>query len=121
MVDSKPTDPAALRAEHDALAEGLAVRTSVDHVQRGGVLTFFTVLSFGMSAKLAWDRWGWLPPHRAPPEPGPPMFFLIALALSLVLLTLAVRAFRRAAVLRHDEDARFHRLLALRARLGLDQ
>jgi len=49
------------------------------------------------------------------------MYFLIALALSLVLLAIAVRAFRRAAVLRHDEDARFHRLLALRARLGLDQ
>jgi hypothetical protein len=120
MAEPTPTDLASLRAEHDALAETLAIRASVDHVQRGGVFTFFTVLSFGMTAKLGWDRWGWLPRNRPPPEPGLPMYFLIALLLSLTLLTVAARAFQRASRIRLDEDARFHRLLALRARLGLD-
>ena len=46
--------------EHARLLR-LATRASVDRMQTGGALTFFTVLSFGMSCKLAWERWGWLP------------------------------------------------------------
>jgi hypothetical protein len=116
-----PQELAALRAEHDALAEQLAVRPSVDRMKEGGVLTFFTVVTLGMSAKLAWDRWGWVPVHTPKPPPGPPMYFLVALAIGLVLLGFAARAFRRAAVLRRGEDALFARLLALRAALGLDR
>jgi hypothetical protein len=120
-VSSPTQDLAALRAEHDALAERLAVRPSVDRVKEGGVLTFFTVITLGMSAKLAWDRWGWLPVHKPAPPPGLPMYFLIALLIGLALLGFAVRAFRRAAALRRDEDALFARLLELRAALGLDR
>jgi hypothetical protein len=115
-----PDDPVALRAEHDALAARLAVRGSVDLVQRGGVLTFFTVLAFGMSCKLAWDRWGWLPVGRPPPPPGIPLWFLLALLVTLVLLGLALRAFRQAGALRREEDALFDRMRGLRRRLELD-
>jgi len=51
----------ALRAEHDALAERLGTRRSVDRMKEGGLLGFFSVIAFGMTCKLAWDRWGWLP------------------------------------------------------------
>lgn len=115
-----PDDPVTLRAEHDALAARLAVRGSVDLVQRGGVFTFFTVLGLGMSCKLAWDRWGWLPANKPPPPPGPPLWFLLALLATLVLLGLALRDFRRASALRREEQALFDRLRALRRRLELD-
>jgi hypothetical protein len=110
----------ALRAEHDALAARLAVRASVDQVQRGGVITFFVVLCFGMSCKFAWDRWGWLPVNRPPAPTGIALWFLLATALTLVLLRLAVRAFRQARLLRDEEDALFARLRELRQRLELD-
>jgi ABC-type multidrug transport system fused ATPase/permease subunit len=113
-------DPAALRAEHDALAARLAVRTSVDEVQRGGVLTFFTVIALGMSIKFAWDRWGWLAVNTPRPPPGYPLWFLLAALVTLVLLAVAVRAFRRAAALRRQEDSLFARMRELRARLELD-
>ena len=115
-----PDDPAALRAEHDALAERLATRASVDRMKEGGVFTFFTVISLGMSAKLAWDRWGWLPVHKPRPEGEYPLFFLVVALAALVLLRLAVRRFLEAKALRRSEDADFARLRALRARLGLD-
>jgi len=120
VTEPGPEEAAALRAEHDALAAGLGTRFSVDEVQRGGIFTFFTVLAAGMSAKLAWDRWGWLPRNKPPPPPGLPMFFCLALLVTLALLVVAVRAFQRAGTLRQDEDARFQRLLTLRVRLGLD-
>lgn len=110
----------ALRAEHDALAGRLATRASVDQVQNGGVLAFFTVLAFGMTCKLAWDRWGWLPVNKPAPEGQYPLWFLLGTILTLALLSSAVRAFRRAAALRADEAAGFERLRALRSRLGLD-
>lgn len=116
----EPEDLAALRAEHDALAERLATRASVDRMKEGGVLTFFTVISFGMTCKLAWDRWGWLPVNKPKPEGHYPLWFLLGALLTLVLLRYAVRQYRQAAALRRDELARFERLRALRARLGLD-
>lgn len=116
----EPEDLAALRAEHDALAERLATRASVDRMKEGGVLTFFTVISLGLTCKLAWDRWGWLPVNKPKPEGHYPLWFLLGALLTLVLLRYAVRQYRRAAALRRDELARFERLRALRARLGLD-
>ena len=116
----EPEDLAALRAEHDALADRLATRASVDRMKEGGVLTFFTVISFGMTCKLAWDRWGWLPVNKPKPEGHYPLWFLLGALLTLVLLRYAVRQYRRAAALRRDELAHFERLRALRTRLGLD-
>jgi hypothetical protein len=114
-----PPDQAALRAEHDALAERLAARASVDLVKEGGVRTFFAVISLGMTAKLAWDRWGWIPRRRLPP-PGLPLWFLLAGAATLVLAALAASSFLRARRLQRQELADFARLRALRGRLGLE-
>lgn len=110
-----------LRAEHDALARTLEVRTSIDHFRTSAFLGFFAFLSFGVSGKLAWDRWGPPPPGviKVLP-PGGPMFFLIALVLSFVLLALCVRSYRRYARLAREEAERFARLKALRAQLGFD-
>lgn len=113
-------DAGALRAEHDALAERLGTRASVDRMKEGGVLAFFAVIAAGMTAKLAWDRWGWLPPNKPPPPPGLPMYFLVALLVTAVVAGFAARAFVRAARLRREEASLFARLLELRARLGLD-
>jgi hypothetical protein len=119
-MDGLPAAQAeALRAEHDALAARLAVRISVDQVQRGGVMTFFAVVSLGMTCKLAWDRWGVLPGGR-PPEPATPLWFLLAAALTATLVGAAVVTFRRASVLRAEEGLLFERLRALRQRLELD-
>ncbi len=115
-----PDEAAALRAEHDALLEQVATRTSVDRMKEGGVLTFFTVISFGMTAKLGWDRWGWLPVNKPKPEGHYPLWFLLGALLTLVLLRYAVRQFMRASALRRDEAALFARLQALRAKLELD-
>jgi hypothetical protein len=115
-----PGDLAGLRAEHDALAERVATRVSVDRMKEGGVLTFFTVICLGMTCKLAWDRWGWLPANKPKPEGEYPLFFLIGALLTLVLLRSAVQRFRQASALRREEAALFARLRALRARLELD-
>jgi hypothetical protein len=120
-TDPTGPDPTALRAEHDALAEKLAARHSVDHVRRGAYVGFAMLIGVGLSVKLAWDRWG-------PPRPGVvkklphglPLFFILALVATLVLAIVAGRALRRAATLRREEDAHFARLRALRAALGLD-
>ena len=70
-IDGRPSSQdrrAALRGRaRRARRASSATRASVDHVQRGGVLTFFTVIALGMTAKLAWDRWGWLPVNKPPP------------------------------------------------------
>jgi hypothetical protein len=115
-----PGELGALRAEHDVLLEQVSTRASVDRMKEGGVLAFFTVICLGMSSKLAWDRWGWLPANKPRPEGEYPLFFLVGAALTLVLLRLAVRRFVAARALRREEAALFARLRALRARLGLD-
>jgi hypothetical protein len=115
-----PGEAAGLRAEHDALAERVATRASVDLMKEGGVLTFFTIICLGMTSKLAWDRWGWLPALKPKPEGEYPLFFLLGALLTLVLLRLAVRRFVAASALRREEAALFARLRALRARLELD-
>ena len=116
----RPDDPAALRAEHDALAARLATRASVDLVKEGGVLTFFMVISLGLAAKLAWDRWGWLPAAKPAPEGRYPLWFLIMALLTLALLWLALKRYLAAHRLRREEAALFARFRELRARLELD-
>jgi hypothetical protein len=113
-------DVAALRAAHDALAERISTRLSVDRMKEGGLMTFFTVISFGMTCKLGWDRWGWLPANKPKPEGEYPLWFLLMALVTLVLLRFAVRHFQAAAVLRREEDALFQQVRALRAQLGLD-
>jgi len=110
-----------LRAEHDALAERLAVRTSVDEARKGLYLIFFGLLSVGLTVKLAWDRWGTLRAGVARKiHPGPPLFLYVAGAVAALLLLLAIRAFLKARRLMRDEDARWARYRELRAALGLD-
>jgi len=110
----------ALRAEHDRIAEEIGTRRSVDHVQNGGVLGFFSFIAVGLTVKLAWDRWGWLPARKPEPPPGVPMWFLVALLVAAVLVGFTVREFLRARSLGAVEAEKFHRMLALRKELGLD-
>jgi hypothetical protein len=119
---TQPSQPdlTALRAEHDRLAEEIGTRVSVDHVQKGGVLTFFAVVLVGLTAKLAWDRWGWLPVNKPTPPPGIALWFLLALLLALAVIAFAVREFGRAARLRVVENAKYQRVLELRRILELD-
>jgi hypothetical protein len=110
----------AMRAEHDRIAEEIGTRYSIDHVQRGGVLAFFSLIAIGLTAKLAWDRWGWLPVNKPEAPPGVPAWFLMALALAAVLVGFTVRELVTARRLGAVEDERFKRLLALRKELELD-
>jgi hypothetical protein len=113
-------DLVALRAEHDRIAEEIGTRKSVDHVQNGGVLAFFAFISVGLTVKLAWDRWGWLPVNKPPPPPGMPMWFAMAMVLAIVLIAFTVREFVRASACRAVELEKFERLKALRRVLELD-
>ncbi len=116
-----PPDPAALRAEHDALGERLAARRSIDVLRRALYTLFVGLISVGLTVKLAWDRWGTLKPGVVRKVlPGRPLFFLLALALTLVLLSLAIRGLVRARALMRDEDALFTRFRQLRDRLGIE-
>jgi hypothetical protein len=110
-------DSAALRREHDALAERLAARRSIDEMRKAAYAAFFGFIAAGLSSKLAWDRWF---SERLTRFKGPPVFFFVALGVTVVLLVLAARAFARARRHMRAEDEDFARLRALRARLGLD-
>jgi hypothetical protein len=114
MVDE---DSAALRREHDALAERLAARRSIDEMRKAAYAAFFGLISTGLTAKLAWDRWF---NERLVPRKGPPLFFFIALAVTVALVAFAVRAFVRGRRHMRDEDVAWGRMKALRERLGLD-
>jgi heme exporter protein D len=110
-----------LRAEHDALAEALAVRTSVDWARRAFYELFFGLISVGLTVKLAWDRWGTLKPGAVrKPITGPPLFLWLAGTVAVVLLLLAIRSFWKARQLMRVEDERWARYRQLRAALGLD-
>ncbi len=112
-------DVAALQAEHDALAERVAARRSIDAVRRGAYAAFGLVITGGLTLKFAWDRWGWGPRPAKPPGRYP-LLFAVALAVSLVLLVVALRAFQAARRAMVVEDRDFARLRELRARLGID-
>jgi len=107
----------ALRAEHDALAESLAARRSIDHVRKGVYGGFAGLLVTGLAVKLAFDRWFSL---RVTRYRGPPVFFFIALAVAVPLLAFGAWQLLRARGLMREEDERFARLRALRLELGLD-
>lgn len=118
---ARADEPAALRAEHDALAARLEVRRSVDETRKALYLVFFGLLSVGLTVKLAWDRWGTLKPGVVRKlHTGPPLFLAVAGAVAIVLLVLAIRAFLRARRLGREEDALFARFRALRDRLGVE-
>ncbi len=86
-------DRARLRREHDALAEQLATRRSIDLVRRGAYTGFAAFIAGGLSVKLAYDRWF---STRVARFRGPPVYFFVALAATLVLVALAARYFVRA-------------------------
>ncbi len=117
-IAPEPTD---LRAEHDALAVRLEVRRSVDLVRRGAYVGFAAFIGAGLSVKLAWDRWGTPRPGVLRKIPhGPPLFFILAGIATVLLAAVAGGALARAARLRHEEDALFARLRAVRETLRLD-
>jgi hypothetical protein len=106
-----------LRAEHDALAERLAARRSIDQVRRGAYAAFAAFVAAGLAAKLGFDRWF---STRESRFVGPPVLFVAALALALALAFAAAVAFSRARRLMRAEDVEFARMRELRARLELD-
>ena len=79
------------------------------------------LIAIGLAVKLAWDRWGTLPPGAVRKIPtGPPLFFFLAAALAAALVAVTLRDLLRARRLMREEDALFARLVALRGALGLD-
>lgn len=124
MTAATPVDPAtatALRAEHDVLARRLEVRVSIDVLRRGLYAIFLGLLAAGTSVKLAWDRWGTLPPGVVRKVVGArPLFLYIAVAVAVVLLGAGIAALLQARRLGREEDRLFARFRELRASLGLD-
>lgn len=106
----------ALRAEHDAIAERLSARRSIDHVRRGAWAAFLALLLGGVAGVLAYQRWG-AAALEGTRSPAP---FALALAAALAGLSVAAGAFARARRLMRREDRDFTRLRELRARLELD-
>jgi hypothetical protein len=106
-----------LRAEHDALAGRLAARRSVDELRKAAYAGFAGLIGAGLALKLAFDRWV---SARPPRYQGPPVFFFAAAAVAVALLALAAWWVARGRRHQREEDSLFARLLALRARLGLD-
>jgi hypothetical protein len=106
-----------LRSEHDRLALGLSTRRSIDAVRTGAYASFGLFICSGLAAKLAYDRWG---PHPPRVFKGPPVYFYLALAATVVCLALAGRCFARARRQMRFEDQEFARFRDLRRRLGLD-
>jgi heme exporter protein D len=116
-----PSIREGLRAEHDALAERLAVRTSIDWARKAFYQIFAGLIAVGLTVKLAWDRWGTLRPGVVRKlHAGPPLFLWIAGAVAIVLLLVAIRSFARARRLMREEDVQWARYRQLRAELELD-
>jgi hypothetical protein len=113
----RPAEEAGLRAEHDALAERLSARRSIDVMRRFAYTAFAAVLTTGLTVKLGIDRWLSTRPNRFQ---GAPLFFIVALCAALVLAAAAAVLYARSRRLMVAEDALFARMRALRDRLGLD-
>jgi hypothetical protein len=110
----------ALRAEHDALAERLKIRRSVDELRKVAYAGFAASLSLGLTLKFAWDRWGWSKLPRPPVLSRYPLLFICALLLFAALAAYAILAWRRAWAHRAVEEADYARFRELRLALRLD-
>ncbi len=106
-----------LRVEHDALAERLAARRSIDLVRRGACTGFVGFIASGLAVKLAFDRWF---STRLTRFKGPPVFFFSALTLAVILVSVAAYFLLQARRRMRAEDAQFARMQELRSRLELD-
>jgi hypothetical protein len=124
MKAATPPDPvtaATLRAEHDALARQLEVRTSIDLARKGLYAIFFGLIGTGTSIKLGWDRWGPLKPGVVRKVVGArPLFLYVAASITVALLLVGIAWLLQARRLGKEEDRRFARFRQLRAELGLD-
>lgn len=110
----------ALRAEHDALAEQLRTRHSVDEWRSAAYTGFAAALSFGLTVKFAWDRWGWSRLPKPPPRGRYPILVILACVLFGVLLWVTTRAVARARAHRAREEGLIARFEELRRTLRLD-
>jgi len=115
-VAAQSQEEQALRAEHDALAERLAARASVDDVRRGFYAILLLVITAGLTAKLGYDRWG---PYHPRAFRGPPFLFFLALAAVLLSIAVAVFSFARGRRKMRAEEAEFTRFKSIREKLGL--
>ena len=111
----------SLRAEHDALANKLEARVSVEALRRAAVRGFLGVISFGLSWGLLWDRYGERPTetalaHTTLYRAG----FLVTFATAVALFSLGLVSFLRGRRLAREEDRLFARLRELRRALGID-
>jgi hypothetical protein len=118
--DGRASGDAALRAEHDALAEKLHTRRSIDEIRTAAYAGFATALSMGLTLKFAWDRWGWSKLPKPPPRGRFPTLVTLAFVLFCVLLAVTVRAVRRARAHQAEEGALIRRFEELRRALRLD-
>jgi hypothetical protein len=117
---NRSSEERALRAEHDALAEQLRVRRSVDEWRAAAYTGFAAALSFGLTLKFAWDRWGWSKLPKPPPRGRYPILVILACVLFAVLLWVTARAVARARALRAQEERLIGRFEELRRILRLD-
>src|SRR5512133_1984241 len=106
-----PDPSRALRAEHDDLARRLAVRRSIDVMRRFAYTAFAAFITAGLSAKLAYDRWFSIRPTRFK---GPPIYFFVALAVTIVLVVVGAVLITRARRLMRAEDELFARMRTIR-------
>ncbi len=115
-----PADDATLRAEHDDLARKLGTLRSVDELRTASYTGFATLLSFGLTLKFSWDRWGWSKLPKPPPRGRFPLLPLLAFVLFCVLLGYTVAVVRRARAARAEEQRLAARYEELRRTLRLD-
>jgi len=113
-------DP-ALRVEHDAVAQRLAVRPSVEALRWAATYGFLGLVAFGISWGLTWDRYGKTPtPHALAHTDLYRFGALLTFLASVVLAVLCVVALTRWRRLAREEDQLFEKLRALRRALGID-
>lgn len=115
-VAAQSPEEEALRAEYDALAGRLSARASVDDLRRGFYAVFFLLITAGLAAKLAWDRWG---PYHPRAFKGPPILVYLAVAAALLSAAVAAFSFLRGRRKMLVEAAEFARLKSMREKLGL--
>lgn len=118
--DGRASGDAALRAEHDELAGKLGALASVEEARKAAYLGFATLLSFLLTLKFAWDRWGWSRLPKPPPRGRYPLLPILGFILFLVLLRFAVRAVQRSRAHRASERPLIARFEELRRILRLD-